>query len=124
RMVEIAGVDPNSPRLAGLSRSQGQLMIKGPQDGPAKEIFTDPAPDELGHEPEVSELDVVRSASIELGVARRYTRCERNMDLDPGVADDREQGSIGHLAALPPHPLLADGVVQVPVPRDRGLDRL
>ena len=60
----------------------------GVVDRPVQQVAAEALADELGHQPEIGELDVRRRAPIELGIAGRHTADPQHVHLDPRVAED------------------------------------
>src|SRR4051812_44678797 len=86
-------------------------------DGPLQEPSAKPLTDEIGHQAELGQLDLIRLAAIQLGKSSRRAIDVQDVQLISWVADDGGKGLIRQFPATQPMEAFAHGVVERAVMR-------
>src|SRR5438128_4178291 len=89
----------------------------GAVDRRLQEIGAEPAPDEIGDEPEIAELGLARCCGVELEKAGGHATHVEDKDFDRRLVDLCSECQVADHPALEPQPRLADGVVEIAVER-------
>src|SRR4051794_3688575 len=95
-----------------MQPESSRRVAPGFVDGPSQEPSTQPLADEVGHQAELDQLDLVRLAAIELGEAGGRAIDMQDVQLIPWVTDGGGKCLIRHLSATKPMEVLAHGVVE------------
>jgi hypothetical protein len=96
-------------------------IAEGLVDRPLQEVFPQALADEFRHEAELHQFDLVGNATVQLGETGGHPLDEEHMHLFPRILNEPCQVGVGMLSTTRPVPIAADGIVQEPVVRDRGI---